>query len=99
MTRIMGAFPPASKRSAGLGQARMRFGLALGPAIAQTHPKMIAISTRAELTLDAARAKLMPPVRRSSSLPALGAAALAALAALALAGAVILGPPDEGASP
>ena len=55
---------------------------------------MLTLSSRAELTLAEARARLRPPASRpGSALVALAAAALAATSALALAAAVILGPP------
>ena len=54
---------------------------------------MLILDTRADLSLDAARARLKAPRRDQAVLPALAAAALAAAAAVALASAVILGPP------
>ena len=54
---------------------------------------MMTLKTRAESSLDAARARLATPRRREAVLPVLGAAALAAVSALALAASVILGPP------
>ena len=56
---------------------------------------MLTLSTEADVSMKAARAKLRPPPRREGVMPALGAAALAALSALVLASAVILGPPGE----
>ena len=57
---------------------------------------MLTLSTEADLSMQAARARLGAPPRREAVMPALGAAALAAMSALALAGAVILGPPGHG---
>ena len=59
---------------------------------------MLTLSTKADLSLKAARARLRPPPPRGAVMPALGAAALAAASALVLAGAVILGPPGEARS-
>jgi hypothetical protein len=54
---------------------------------------MMKLETKAESSLDAARARLEAPRRREAALPVLGAAALAAVSAVALAASVILGPP------
>ena len=56
---------------------------------------MLILDARMDLSLSAVRGRLEPPTRPARVLAALGAAALAAVAALALAGAVILGPPQH----